>query len=81
MFQIVTGKRIVIETKTGVADHDRVSTENDHGRVAVIRGQDHAVVIEEERKEADLGMLILLTIVLPDLMVILKCMVCENHSV
>jgi hypothetical protein len=63
----VTGKRIVIETKTAVADLDRVSTENDHGRVAVIRGQDRAVVIEEERKEADLGMLILLTIVLPEL--------------
>jgi hypothetical protein len=60
----VTGKRIVIETKTGVADLDRVSTENDHGHVAVTRGHDHAVVIEEERKEADLGMLILLTIVL-----------------
>ena len=52
----------MIETKTGVADLDRVSTENDRGRVAVIRGQDHAVEIEEERKEADLGMLILLTI-------------------
>jgi len=59
----------VIETKTGVADLDRVSTENDRGRVAVIRGQDRAVVIEEERKEADLGMLILLTSVLPALVV------------
>jgi len=59
----------VIETKTAVADPDRVSTENDHGRAAVIRGQDRAVVIEEERKEADLGMLILLTIVLPELVV------------
>ena len=48
----------MIETKTAVADLDRVSTENDHGRVAVIRGQDRAVVTEEERKEADLGMLI-----------------------
>jgi hypothetical protein len=46
-----------------------VSTENDHGRVAVIRGQDHVVVKEEERKEADLGMLILLTIVLLELVV------------
>jgi hypothetical protein len=66
----VTGKRIVIETKTAVADPDRVNTENDHGRVAVIiRGQDRAVVKEEERKEADLGMIISLTIVLPELMV------------
>jgi len=71
----------VIETKIGVADLDRVSTENDHGRVAVIRGQDHAVVIEEERKEADLGMLIHLTIALPELVVIFEFMVYENHSV
>lgn len=70
----------MIETKTAVADLDRVSTENDHGRVAVIRGQDHAVVIEEERKEADLGMLILLTIVLPELVVKFRRMFYEDHK-
>ena len=59
----------MIETKTAVADLDRVSTENDQGHVAVIRGQDHAVVIEEERKEADPGRLIPLTIVLQELVV------------
>lgn len=59
----------MIETKTDAADLDHVSTENDQGRVVVIRDQDHAVVIEEERKEADLGMLILLTIVVPELVV------------
>lgn len=65
----------MIETKTGVADLDHVSTENDRGRVAATRGQDHAVEIEEERKEADLGMLILLTVVLPALVVKFQCMV------
>jgi hypothetical protein len=58
MFQIVTGKKIVIETKTAGADLDHVSTEKDLDHVAVIKGQDHAVEIDEERKEVDLGMLV-----------------------
>jgi hypothetical protein len=59
MFQIVTEKKIVIETKTAGADLDHVSTEKDPDRVAVIKGQDHVVEIDGERKEVDLGMLIL----------------------
>lgn len=48
------------EIKTADADLDHVSTEKDHDRVAVIKGQDHAVERDEGKKEADLGMLILL---------------------
>lgn len=55
----------MIETKTAGADLDHVSTENDHGLVVVIKGQDHAVEIEEEIKEADLGMLLLLIFIIP----------------
>ena len=54
----------MIETKTAGADLDHVSIENDHGHVAVIKGRDHAVEIDEELKEADLGMLILLSVIL-----------------
>lgn len=57
----------MIETKTAGADLGHVNTENDHGHVAVIKGQDHAVERDEEIKEADLGMLILVSIILPGL--------------
>lgn len=59
MFQIVKGKKIVIETKTAGADLDHVSTEKDPDHVAVIKGQGHVVEIDGERRGVDLGMLIL----------------------
>jgi hypothetical protein len=58
MFQIVTGKKIVNETKTAGVDLDHVSTEKDPDHAAVIKGQDPVVEIDGERKEVDLGMLI-----------------------
>jgi len=48
----------VIVIKTAVVDLGHVSTGRDHDHVAVIKGQDHAVEIDEEIKEVDQGMLI-----------------------
>jgi hypothetical protein len=69
----VTGKKIVIEIRTVGADLDHVSTERDPDHAAVIKGQDHVVEIEEERKEVDLGMLTSCKLLMGNISLLLLC--------
>jgi hypothetical protein len=73
MFQIVTGKKIVIEIRTAGADLDHASTERDPDHVVVIKGQDHVVAKDEERKEVDLGMLTPCTFLMGNIALLLLC--------